>query len=153
MRVVMAGVVVGLFLGFNPALAAAAEGGGDKRLVVNLPPMMRDHMLANMRDHLKALDDILAALARGDAEAAADLAESRLGMSSMDAHGAAHMAPMMPVLMQEVGVALHHAASRFAVTVREAETDPPDKGARRIYGALREMTAACEGCHASFRLR
>ena len=74
-------------------------------------------------------------------------------MSSLDAHGAEHMAPMMPVGMREIGTSLHHAASRFAVTVRDAELEPPEQGARKVFAALREMTAACEACHAGYRLR
>jgi hypothetical protein len=125
----------------------------DNRQKVEMPAMMQDHMLANMRDHLKSLDLILAALAKGDAKGAADLAETRLGMSSLDAHGAEHMAPMMPVGMREIGTSLHHAASRFAVTVRDAELDPPEQGSRKVFAALQEVTAACEACHAGYRLR
>ena len=132
-----------------PGAALAA----DSRQKVEMPAMMQEHMLANMRDHLRTLDEILAALAKGDAKGASDLAESRLGMSSLDAHGAEHMAPMMPIAMREIGTSLHHAASRFAVTVRDAELDPPEQGSRKVFAALGEMTAACEACHAGYRLR
>ncbi len=125
----------------------------DSRQMVEMPAMMRDHMLANMRDHLRTLDQILAELAKGDAKSAADTAESRLGMSSLDAHGAEHMAPMMPPGMRDIGTSLHHAASRFAIAVHDAELEPPEQGARMVFAALREMTAACEACHAGYRLR
>ncbi|RAU20924.1 hypothetical protein CU669_15965 [Paramagnetospirillum kuznetsovii] len=135
------------------ALSLPSLAWADSRKLVEMPPMMRDHMLANMRDHLRSLDLILEALSKGDSKGAAELAESKLGMSSLDAHGAEHMAPMMPLTMREIGTALHHAASRFAVTVRDAELEPPDKAARQTFAALREMTAACEACHSLYRLR
>ena len=143
-------VCLALLAVFSMAGAALAA---DSRQKVEMPAMMQEHMLANMRDHLKTLDLILAALAKGDAKGASDLAESRLGMSSLDAHGAEHMAPMMPIAMREIGTSLHHAASRFAVTVRDAELDPPEQGSRKVFAALGEMTAACEACHAGYRLR
>ncbi len=37
----------------------------DNRQLVELPAMMQEHMLANMRDHLATLDAVLAALAQG----------------------------------------------------------------------------------------
>lgn len=134
------------------ALPAAANAA-DSRQMVEMPAMMRDHMLTNMRDHLRSLDLILGALAKGDAKGAADLAESRLGMSSLDSHGADHMAPMMPVGMREIGTSLHHAASRFAITVRDAELEVPEKGARLVFGAMRDITAVCEACHNAYKLR
>jgi len=123
-----------------PALAA------DERVLVNMPPMMQEHMLGNMRDHLRAVNDILAALAAGDGTRAAEVAEYRLGMSSLDSHGAAHMAPLMPPGMREAGTAMHTAASRFA---RVAEEGDLQQG----YRVLQEVTAACVACHSGYRIR
>lgn len=122
---------------------AAAE---DTRRLVELPPPMQDHMLANMRDHLAALDEILAALAGGDLGRAAEVAEFRIGMSSLERHGASHMAPHMPPPMQEAGTAMHRAASRFARTAQEGDR-------QQAYAALREITAACVACHTAYRIR
>lgn len=140
-----------LILGLALLLPGAARA--DSRVVVEMPAMMRDHMLGNMRDHLRSLDLILDALSKGDAKAAAELAETRLGMSSLAAHGAEHMAPLMPDGMKAIGTSLHRAASRFAVTVRDAELEPPDKAGRMTFGALRAMTATCEACHSAYKLR
>ena len=73
--------------------ASAAE---DDRTPVDFPPPMQAHMLANMRDHLAALAEAntLAAAARWDD--AAEVIEQRIGMSSLEAHGASHRAPLMP---------------------------------------------------------
>lgn len=138
-----------------PLLAATAVTGtaADSRQPVTLPKPMQDHMLANMRDHLMALEAILAALADGDAETAAEVAENRLGMSSLDDHGAAHMAPLMPEEMQAIGTAMHRAASRFALTAEDAAVTQTPEAQREVFGALQAITAQCNACHQSFRLR
>jgi len=129
---------------------AAAE---DERELVELPAMMQEHMLGNMRDHLAALDGMLAALAGGDTDAAAEIAENRLGMSSLASHGAAHMAPFMPETMREMGTAMHRAASRFGIIARDAELDPGSEAQRKVYAALQEITGMCNACHQAYRIR
>lgn len=37
-------------------VVTTATVAGDARVQVDLPPMMRDHMLGNMRDHLEVID-------------------------------------------------------------------------------------------------
>lgn len=127
-------------------LAAASVGAADARAPVDLPPMMQQHMLANMRDHLEALDTILAELGAGRYDAAAATAEQRLGMSSLDAHGARHLAGHMPAAMQALGTAMHRAASRFARTAQEGDLAAATR-------ALGEVSAACVACHRAYRLR
>ncbi|MCG6862499.1 MAG: hypothetical protein LJE70_14655 [Chromatiaceae bacterium] len=130
--------------------AAQTVPAEDTRQRVELPPPMQDHMLANMRDHLLALEAITRQLAVGEYEAAAETAEGRLGMSAMQAHGAAHIAPFMPEPMRAIGVAMHRAASRFAVTARDAEVTG-DLGA--AFGALSQVMQQCVACHEGFRVR
>ena len=127
-------------------IATSAGGAGDTRVPVELPPMMQQHMLANMRDHLETLDALLGHLAKDKLDAAADLAEQRLGMSSLDDHGAAHMAQFMPEGMRAAGTAMHRAASRFARVAVEGDRD-------RALAALREVSAACVACHSGYRIR
>jgi cytochrome c556 len=131
------------------ALLPAAHAA-DPRQLVEMPPPMQEHMLANMRDHLAAMGEIQAALGNGDFDRAADIAEQRIGMSSLIAHDATHMVPYMPKEMQDIGTAMHHAASRFARTAQEAAVtdDMP-----RSLGALAELTQQCTACHAGYRLR
>jgi len=125
---------------------AAAKAEGDTRELVPLPDMMQDHMLANMRDHLAAINEILASMGSDDGDKAAQIAETRLGMSSLGTHGASHMAPFMPERMREIGTGMHHAASRFALRAQEGEPGPALK-------ALSEVTAACVACHSAYRIR
>ena len=125
----------------------------DSRELVRLPVAMQEHMLANMRDHLAALSDIFGSLAQGKFDAAAKLAEQRLGMSSLELHGASHMAPHMPKPMQDIGTSMHRAASRFAIVVQNASVTQTFEAMRSVYGALHEVTATCTACHAGYRIR
>ena len=133
---------------FSPATAQE-----DTRELVKFPPMMAQHMLGNMRDHLRALNEIMGELAQGNADAAAKIAESRLGMSSLERHGAAHLAKFMPEGMKAAGTELHHAASRFGIAVKNAELAPGREAQHEVYKALEEVTSACIACHQGYRVR
>jgi hypothetical protein len=134
----------------DPAIAAAHGAlAPDTRLAVRFPPELRTHTLANMRDHLLTLDQIQEALGRGAYDRAAQLAETRLGLSSLEAHGAHQVAPYMPAGMQEAGTAMHKAASRFAIESANAGATGDVKPA---IAALAGVTAQCVACHAAFRL-
>ncbi|MBT9539496.1 hypothetical protein [Thiobacillus sp.] len=122
----------------------------DSRVAVDMPAMMRSHMLANMREHLLSLHEIQSALALGNYGAAADIAEKRLGMSSLQSHGASHMAGFMPKGMQEAGTAMHQSASRFAVVAQETAVT---RDLPRVLDALGKVTASCVACHAGYRLK
>lgn len=134
-----------LVLATSPMLQAA-----DTRPLVQMPAPMQEHMLTNMRDHLVAMGEIQASLAAGKYGLAAEIAENRIGMSSLQAHGASHMAPYMPKGMQDIGTAMHRSASRFARTAQAAAVtnDLP-----RTLNALADLTQQCTACHASYRLR
>ncbi|HHL31032.1 MAG TPA: hypothetical protein ENJ41_00510 [Oceanospirillales bacterium] len=132
-----------MLLVFAGNLSMAAD---ESRQLVELPKMMQQHMMTNMRDHLRAINEILVNLGNGQLDEAADIAESRLGMSSLTAHGASHMGKFMPAGMRTVGTNMHHAASRFALKAQEGEVLP-------AYQALTEITSACVACHSSYRIR
>jgi cytochrome c556 len=135
---------------FTPFQTQAEE---DNRELVKMPPMMQEHMLSNMRDHLRVLDEMLGALAKGDVDTAASVAEARLGMSSMGLHGAANMAPMMPKGMQAAGTEMHHAASRFVIVAKDAELSPGKESQHQVYAALQEIISNCNACHQGYRIR
>jgi cytochrome c556 len=132
---------------------AAPSRAADERELVRMPPMMQEHMLGSMRDHLQVLNQILADMAAERYDDAAKVAEERLGLSSYDLHGAAHMAPYMPKGMQEAGNGLHRAASRFAIAARDMDVDRSYGRLTKLNGAMSEMTAACTACHAGYRIR
>lgn len=135
------------------ALAQSHSHGapsGDSREFVPLPEPMGSHMLSNMRDHLVALEEIQRALAGGDMVLASSIAEKRLGMSSLDSHGASHIAQFMPSGMRDAGTAMHRAASRFAIAAQDAGVSGDLKAP---LSALADVTRACTGCHAGYRTR
>ena len=101
---------------------------------------MQEHMLGNMRDHLATLNEILGDVADGKYDAAAKIAEARLGMSSLSLHGAAQLAPYFPKPMQDIGTSIHHAASRLVIVLQDASITPTAKAMRNINRALYEVT-------------
>jgi hypothetical protein len=122
----------------------------DDRQFVKFPPALVEHTLANMRDHLQALQEIQSHLGMGDTDVAAKIAENRLGMSSLGLHGAAEVSKYMPRGMQDAGTAMHRAASRFAIIAQEAGATGDLKP---VFAGLAEISAQCVGCHAGYRLK
>lgn len=128
----------------------ASKPAGDLRREVEFPPDLKEHTLANMRDHLLTLQRIQEALAKGSFDSAGQLAETRLGMSSLRLHGAHEVAKYMPQGMQDIGTAMHKSASRFALEAGNASATGDHKAP---FAALATLTAQCVACHAAYRLR
>ena len=127
-----------------------AHAPEDLRTLVELPDDLRQHMLANMRDHLLALQQIQEALANEEFEHAAQIAEQRLGMTSLERHGAHAVGPFMPEAMRTTGTEMHRAASRFAVTASDASATGD---VRPALADLARVTAQCVACHEGFRVQ
>jgi hypothetical protein len=128
--------------------AMSAVADDDARQLVKMPAPMSQHMLSNMRDHLLAITEIQRALGAGEYQRAADIAEQRIGVSSLASHGASHMAPFMPKPMQDIGNQMHTAASQFALVAQETGADG---NVARAVGALSKVTEQCVACHAAYR--
>jgi hypothetical protein len=117
---------------------------------VKFPEPLRVHTLANMRDHLQVLGEIQGLLGTGAFDKAADLAESRLGMSSLGVHGAHEVAKYMPKGMQDAGTAMHRSASQFARVATDASVTGDLKEPLK---ALSTVSQTCVACHAGYRLQ
>jgi hypothetical protein len=130
-------------------IASPATMQGDTRQLVQFPEPMRLHTISNMRDHLLALQEIDVALSKNDFDRASQIAEQRLGMSSLGLHGAAHMARLMPQGMQNIGTEMHKAASRFAI---EAQNASVSNDVRPALAGLGTVMQQCVACHATYRL-
>ena len=122
----------------------------DHRAPVSFPAELREHTFANMRDHLLALQEIQAALATGNYDQPSNVAEQRLGMTSLIAHGAHEVTQVR---------AQGHAGCGAQLS---AQRQPPLDGGTRCGGermtwpalaALAEVTATCVACHAAYRLQ
>jgi hypothetical protein len=145
-----------------PGHGQAAMSSADARELVNFPPLMRTHMLGNMRDHVETLNGILQALAAGDYDGAAKIATERLGLASPSAASCkpkeanapppaqdpmdAMMALYMPEAMRGIGLAMHTAASEFAVAAKTHDS-------KATMEALSRITPNCVACHAAYRLQ
>ena len=134
--------IFALLLSTSPVSVA----DNDTRQLVQLPEMMQQHMMSNMRDHLTAINEILVHMGDGEFDKAAEIAEQRLGMSAMESHGASHMARFMPEGMRQAGTGMHRAASRFALKAEEGEPLP-------AYKMLADITSACVTCHSGYRIK
>jgi cytochrome c556 len=146
-----------------------STAGEDSRQLVNFPSQMRQHFLANMRNHFGALSGILTALADGEYGKAGAIADARLGLDSPSAAACKAgsdkpdkrkmsgrtdmrqmMAQYMPDDMREFGLAMHQSASDFAtVAARAAKSGD----AKRTYAALARLSQQCEACHSAYRVR
>ncbi|MFA7291128.1 MAG: hypothetical protein WC023_02665 [Rhodocyclaceae bacterium] len=139
----------------------------DGRQLVNFPPPMRDHTLANMRDHLQALSEIIGALSVGNYVQAANIANARLGMESPSADGCASdnsaapkmskpasieqlMNERMPEGMRRIGLEMHKSASAFAVEANKAANSG---NAQPALAALSRVTQQCASCHAAYKVQ
>jgi hypothetical protein len=129
-------------------LGASRTYGQDARQLVKLPEPMQEHMLGNMRDHLASLNEIIGDVGDGKFDEAAKVAERRLGMSSLTAHDAAHMAPFFPKPMQDMGTSMHRAGSRLVIVLQDASITPNVQAMQDVDRALHEITTACS-CHAA----
>ncbi len=150
----------------TPAHSHVGMFVADSRVLLKFPPQMRAHMLNNMRDHLATIDGILRALASDNYDGAAKLAVDHLGLDSpfsaackpRPANAGAPaprsmdemMRMYMPARMRTIGLAMHTAASDFAVVAAHAAATHDSKAAVE---ALSRVTQNCVACHASYRLR
>jgi hypothetical protein len=140
-------------LGLSPVFSQHDHHGPvrvDERRMVEFPGVMQDHLLANMRDHLLAISEIQEAMGLGNYDKATQIAEERLGQSSLKTHGAYENSKFMPQAMQELGNQMHRSASQFAIELQNASATGDVKPALL---ALSHTTQACVSCHAGFRIK
>ena len=132
--------------GAAPAAGAVHEPAPkETRVMVDFPHDIKMRMLQAMRGHLASIHRIQQALAEADYDLAAKVAENGMGLSSLDAHNA-RQAPYMPEPMQNMGMQMHSATSRFAVAAQEGDL-------AKALGRLSEVTGTCVACHATYRAK
>lgn len=132
----------------------AALGGTataqDARLLATLPPAAQLTLQSDMRDNLRAMNEIVELLAANKVREAGVVAESRLGVTTQGRHRSlpfdARPGPHMPAAMHSIGLQLHQAASAFATVAASGDRD-------RALTALPAVTTACVACHYGYRIR
>lgn len=135
------------------SLSAIADEVEDARQLVELPPNIEQKMLENMRDHITALDEIIGAVEAGNYEKAEDIAEYRLGWSSLVRRGDQEVANHWATPMQKMADQMYRASSNFVIVAQNASVEDNKESYQKLMRALRDMTSACRGCHEAFRVR
>ena len=132
----------------NNAQGKENSSGGDTRQLVSMPEQSRELMRKDMLDHLSAVNEIIAYMASNNLDAAADVAEARLGRSSMGKHRGTGMGPgkFMPPEMRSIGWSMHDSATEFSEVARKGDL-------KTAYSAFQKVTASCVACHYSYRTR
>jgi sulfite reductase alpha subunit-like flavoprotein len=135
--------------------SASASAGEmtDSRQLVELPKNIESKMLINMRDHIAALDDIIAAVHVDKYDKAADIAESRLGWSSLVRRGDQDVTKHWAAPMQKMADSMYRAASNFVIVAQDASVEETKESYKKVIGSIQKITTACRGCHGVFRVR
>lgn len=122
--------------------AADALDAMDKRTAVPLLPMMAQHQKQNMRDHLLAVQEIVAALATDD-YAAIEKSAARIGFSEKEAAACNHMGAGAPAFIEQA-LAFHRTADGIGVAARA-------KDRTRVLTELGVTLKTCTACHETWK--
>jgi hypothetical protein len=139
-----------VFLLSSIVFTGASAQTEDARELVKFPPAAEINLRLEMRDNLRALNEILSLVAEGKLVEASSVAEKELGQSAMGKHRSQPMAarpgPHMPAAMHAIGMDGHKAASDFAKIAATGDRD-------KTLAALPSLTTACVVCHSVYRAR
>ena len=134
-----------------PVPAATAQGGPsanealdrmDPRAPVPLLPMMAAHQRQSMRDHLVAIQEIVAALSTDDYPAV-ERAAGRIGFSEQMGQMCTHMGAGAPGFTAQA-LNFHHTADRIGPAAR-------DRDRARVLTELAATLQTCTSCHAVWK--
>jgi cytochrome c556 len=126
----------------HAAASAPPSPSLDPRTPVPMTARMAAHHKQEMRDHLRVVQEISAALATDDFDAIAKSA-ARIGWSEQQAMVCKHMGAGAPGFA-DVGVAFHHTADGIVAAAKR-------KDRAAVASALGATLAACVGCHDQYR--
>lgn len=117
-----------------------------KRMALDLPPASQEGLKLTMREHLEAIDAIVAALAREDFAKAASLANEELGFQKHHVAMQREQGATFPSAYHELAMAHHQAAEALGAVI-------PTKDLKQILPHLEQTIHACVKCHQAFRLK
>ena len=126
----------------SAASAADALDTMDTRAPVPLLPMMANHQKQNMRDHLVAVQEIVAAIATDDF-AGVERAAGRIGFSEQMGQMCTHMGAGAPGFTEQA-LEFHHSADRVGAAACDR-----DRG--RVLTELGATLQMCTACHARWK--
>ena len=116
----------------------------DTRVPVPLLPMMANHQKENMRAHLAAVQEIVAAVGKKDF-AAISRAVTSIGYSGQMGQMCNHMGAGAPGFTEQA-LKFHHTADKVGESARQHDM-------QGVLAALGDTLATCTGCHATFKQR
>lgn len=116
----------------------------DQRRPLPLLPMMAQHQKQNMREHLEAVQEVVAAAAAGDFDSVA-VAAKRMGYSETMGRMCEHMGAGAPGFTEQA-LAFHHTADEIAAAATRR-----DGG--QVLAALSKTLKACTDCHSTYKQR
>ncbi len=113
----------------------------DERISLNLGPAMKQHQLANMRNHLDAVRRIIEAVSTDQFEAASQIASEGLGLTT-------RMEGMCNSFenesFRELALTFHKSGDELATVLKSGN-------AQKSLQALNETMTFCVTCHATYR--
>ncbi len=127
-----------------PASPADTLDSMDSRKPVPLLPMMANHQKQNMRDHLVAVQQIVAGLGADDF-AAIEQASKRIGFSEQMGQMCQHMGAGAPGFTEQ--------ALQFHKTADGITTAAQAKDKAAVVQALDATLKTCTGCHDTWKQR
>jgi cytochrome c556 len=122
--------------------AAVPANAMDSRTPVPLTAMMATHQKQEMRDHLRVVQEVVAALGKDDFEMIAKSA-TRIGWSEQQAAMCKHMGAGAPGFA-EVGEHFHKTADQITEAARRNDR-------AGVVTALGATLQTCTGCHETYR--
>lgn len=113
----------------------------DTRIKLDIPEDMKRHQLANMREHVQAVQTIIGLIAEGNFENASRVAYTKLGLT-----------PEMQAMcgsfnnekFEELGLAFHRSGDNLGETLKTGNVSDSLR-------ALSQTMQFCVSCHATFR--
>ena len=117
------------------------NGPSDGRTKLNVPPMMQEHQKRNMREHLRAVQEIVALLAAGDYEKGSQTAREKLGLSE-------EMMKMCSMFGDEgftrMGISFHESGDALGEALKA-------KDMKKSLAALNSTLTKCVACHDAYK--
>ncbi len=117
------------------------EMGNDKRMSLKLNAMQKNHQLANMRDHLEAVQNIITLLSSDKYDEASKVAYSKLGSTTEMKLMCASFGDKN---FENLGLEFHKSADKMSEVFKERNKENSLK-------ALSNTMNYCVQCHASYR--
>lgn len=114
----------------------------DTRTPLPLLPQMANHQKQNMRDHLAAVEEMVAALATDDFTGV-ERSAARLGFSEQMGQMCTHLGAGAPGFSEQA-LNFHHTADRISAAAREHDR-------KRVLTELGATLHTCTSCHAAWK--